>query len=69
SFWTDLLLILGYLVAFGLLHPLLTAALTAGGPAELLSAGLGQAAFTTALSPLLFPALVRLRLVQPRRAQ
>jgi len=57
SAWTDLALTAAYVTVVGLAYAAGTAFLTPGRLADLIPAALGQAAFTTALAPLLFPLL------------
>ena len=68
SAWTDLALTFAYVLACGMVHALAMAAFTAGGAAQLVPRALGQAAFTTALSPLVFLALTKLRLLKSATA-
>ncbi len=65
SLWTDLGLTGAYVAVVGLLYGTGTALLTAGRLSELVRAALGQAAFTTALAPLLFPLLDRTGIIRP----
>ena len=64
SAWTDLLLTFAYTLGFGAAYAAATALLAGGSAAHLARRALGQAIFTTALSPLLFLAFARLRLVR-----
>ena len=62
--WTDLALTFAYVLACGLLSALTVSAFTSGGHlGQLTARAFGQAAFTTALSPLFFVAFANLGLV------
>jgi len=64
SIWTDLALVFAYVLLCELAYGLGTAALTPGAQAaDLLPRALGQAVFTTAVSPLLFAAFIKARVV------
>jgi rod shape-determining protein MreD len=64
SFWPDMVLTFAYVLACGVVSALAVWALSeAGQLRELLARAAGQAAFTTALSPLVFVAFSKLGLV------
>jgi rod shape-determining protein MreD len=64
SAWTDLVLTFAYVLAVGLVSAAFVAAFTPGGRiAQLALRALGQAAFTAALSPLVFAALTAVGVV------
>ena len=64
SIWTDLVLVFAYVLLCELAYGLGTAALIpAAQAADLLPRALGQAIFTTAISPLLFAGFIKGRVV------
>lgn len=69
SAWTDLVLTFAYVLAVGLVSAAFVAAFTPGGRiGELTLRALGQAVFTTALSPLVFAALTAVGVVDKSSA-
>jgi rod shape-determining protein MreD len=69
SFLTDLALTFACVLLYGVADAVATAALTSGPQlGDLLPRAIGQAVFTTALSPLLFAALARVAVVDTTRA-
>ncbi len=64
SFWTELLLVALFILAFSVAESVLGMVCAGTASAPLLRAGLGQAAFTAAVTPLLLPVLHSMRIVE-----